>query len=99
MTVSKCVTEAGLALALSWGEVAHKDFKNHTVNLAAMSIPQAHKQLSDTTVLPIQPHTQLAGLHKGLAQWHVAGTKTGPPGVLEVQDPSLMLTLETQVVV
>ncbi|POV99204.1 hypothetical protein PSHT_09791, partial [Puccinia striiformis] len=32
---------------------------------------------------------QVTALHKGLAKWHAAGSKTGPPGPVQAIDPRL----------
>ncbi|KNE89319.1 hypothetical protein PSHT_15315 [Puccinia striiformis] len=71
--------------------MVHKYVGDYFVNLAAMPPPQARHRFSNITVVPIHPPRQLAGLRKGVVQWHAAGTKAGPPSEVETIDPALGL--------
>ncbi|EFP82044.1 uncharacterized protein PGTG_07441 [Puccinia graminis f. sp. tritici CRL 75-36-700-3] len=72
------------------GEVTHTDNINYIVNLASLSSVDAHRNYSGVTVEAVDCKEQLRGVHEGLAQWHLAGTKTGPPEPPVVVDPSLL---------
>ncbi|POV99424.1 hypothetical protein PSHT_06666 [Puccinia striiformis] len=51
-----------------------------------------HTDEENFVAIPLEPlpyQTQLAGLHEGLAKWHTAGTKSGPPGPIQAIDPCL----------
>ncbi|KAA1135020.1 hypothetical protein PGTUg99_010038 [Puccinia graminis f. sp. tritici] len=53
-------------------------------------VVDAHRDYSGVPVEAVDCRKQLRGLHEGLAQWHLAGTKTGPPEPPVVVDPSLL---------
>ncbi|OAV96501.1 hypothetical protein PTTG_00959 [Puccinia triticina 1-1 BBBD Race 1] len=72
------------------GELTHRDNKNYVVNAAAISSALAHREFSDIPLQPIDPLSQVRCLYEGITQWHLAGTKTGPPMPMEVVDPSLV---------
>ncbi|KAA1138086.1 hypothetical protein PGTUg99_029966 [Puccinia graminis f. sp. tritici] len=71
------------------GEVTHADNINYIVNLASLSSVDAHRNFSGVPVEAVDCRKQLRGVHEGLTQWHLAGTKTGPPEPLVVVDPAL----------
>ncbi|EFP76461.2 uncharacterized protein PGTG_02902 [Puccinia graminis f. sp. tritici CRL 75-36-700-3] len=50
----------------------------------------AHRDYSGVPVEAVDCRKQIRGVHEGLAQWHLAGTKTGPPEPPVVVDPSLL---------
>ncbi|KAA1106853.1 hypothetical protein PGTUg99_020771 [Puccinia graminis f. sp. tritici] len=71
------------------GEVTHANNINYIVNLASLSSVDAHRNFSGVPVEAVDCRKQLRGVHEGLTQWHLAGTKTGPPEPLVVVDPAL----------
>jgi hypothetical protein len=71
------------------GELRHTDDRNYIINSAALSSISAHRGFTDLPVRRVDGTIQIQGLHEGLAQWHLAGTRSGPPMPVDVIDPSL----------
>ncbi|OAV95271.1 hypothetical protein PTTG_09104 [Puccinia triticina 1-1 BBBD Race 1] len=71
------------------GEVAHTNEDNYVVNLASLLSTLAHRKFSDIAFEAIPDHGYVEALHEGLAKWHAASTRTGPPGPVEAIDPGL----------
>ena len=72
------------------GEVRHTDGNNFVFNSAALSSTSAACVWAGVPLHPVDGRTEMRGLHEGLSQWHLAGTKTGPPMPVGEVDPDLV---------
>jgi hypothetical protein len=72
------------------GEVGHTDDRNYIINSAGFYSKTRPRVFAGVPLRTVDWQSQLQGLHEGLSQWHLAGTKTGPPMPVDELDPSLL---------